>query len=81
MPKRKKVLCIEDDPGTRELLVEVLEEAGFTVHAAEDGMSGIAAIAELRPDVILCDIDLPELSGFEVLERLRALGTGYRHVP
>lgn len=68
----KTILCIEDDPGTRELLVEELEEAGYAVAVAEDGPAGLAAIDRLRPDLILCDVDLPGLSGLELLERLKA---------
>ncbi|WP_207459346.1 response regulator transcription factor [Azospirillum sp. SYSU D00513] len=68
----KTILCIEDDPGTRELLVEELEEAGYAVAVAEDGPTGLAAIDRLRPDLILCDVDLPGLSGLELLERLKA---------
>lgn len=81
MPKRKKVFCIEDDPDTRDLLVEELDEAGFEVHAYADGASGLAAITSQRPDLILCDIDLPELSGLEVLRCIPELGRGVRSIP
>ncbi|WP_035693700.1 response regulator transcription factor [Azospirillum halopraeferens] len=81
MSHRSKILCIEDDPGTRELLEEELAEAGFAVHTAADGESGLTAIAALKPDLVLCDIDMPRLTGFEVLERLRRGGAAARGVP
>ncbi len=67
---RPQILCIEDDPDTAELIVEVLEEEGFRVTVAENGADGLSAIGE-RPDLVLCDIDMPGLSGFEVLQRIR----------
>ena len=81
MADRKKILCIEDDPGTRELLVEELEEAGFTVDAHGDGAAGLAAIAAWRPDLILCDLDLPEISGFDILRSIPQVGAEFRAIP
>ena len=68
--RKPHILCIEDDPGTAELIVEVLEEEGFTVAVAHNGLDGLAALGK-RPDLVLCDIDMPDLSGFEVLEHIR----------
>lgn len=81
MTERKRILCIEDDPGTRELLVEELVEAGFEVDAYGDGTMGLAAIVEWRPDLILCDLDLPGISGFEILATLPQAGTQVRAIP
>lgn len=67
---QSQILCIEDDPGTAELIVEVLEEEGYKVVVAQNGIDGLAALRE-RPDLVLCDIDMPDLSGFEVLQRVR----------
>jgi DNA-binding NarL/FixJ family response regulator len=64
------ILCIEDDPGTAELIVEVLEGEGFSMRVAGSGLEGLSAL-RARPDLVLCDIDLPDVSGFEVLERIR----------
>ncbi|MBP2303059.1 response regulator transcription factor [Azospirillum picis] len=79
--KPKRILCIEDDPDTRGLLVEELEEAGFTVTAAADGLAGLEALKRDRPDLILCDIDLPDVSGLEVLQSIPELGQGMRAIP
>jgi len=68
---QSRILCIEDDPGTAELIVEVLEGEGFRITVAADGLAGLTALGD-RPDLILCDIDLPDVSGFEILERIRA---------
>ncbi|WP_431855232.1 response regulator transcription factor [Azospirillum sp.] len=81
MTERKRILCIEDDPGTRELLVEELEEAGFEVDACGDGTTGLAAIVERRPDLILCDLDLPGLSGFDILGSIPQAGAAVRAIP
>ncbi len=64
------ILCIEDDPGTAELIAEVLEGEGFRISIAGTGLAGLTALEE-RPSLVLCDIDLPDVSGFEVLERIR----------
>ncbi len=63
------VLIIDDE--TFNPLAIVLERYGFRVHTAEDGRSGIEAAERLRPDVVLLDIKLPVLNGFEVLEELK----------
>ena len=66
-----RILCIEDDPGASGLIVEVLEDEGFSVSVAENGLEGLTALDE-RPDLILCDIDLPDLSGLKLLEKIRS---------
>ncbi|KJV10502.1 LuxR family transcriptional regulator [Elstera litoralis] len=68
-----RLLCIEDDPDTRALLVEELEEAGYDVRAAADGADGLTEALSFRPDLILCDVMLPRLSGFDLLEKYGAL--------
>ncbi len=67
------LLCIEDDPDTCELLVEVLTGEGFTVSTVTSGEAGLSALVT-RPDLVLCDIDLPDVSGFDILARIRAGG-------
>lgn len=67
-----RVLIIEDNRDVREMMVLMLAECGYDVHAAEDGHSGIAAAAELRPELALVDIDLPDMSGYEVARGLKS---------
>ena len=69
-PKRK-VLIIEDNMDAALTLADVLELDGFEVRVARDGTSGIALARQLRPDVILCDIGLPDVDGYEVARALR----------
>lgn len=82
MPEdRKKILCIEDDRDTAALIAEDLGERGYEVIAAQDGHAGLAAILAHGPDLVLCDINMPVLSGFEVLERLTAMAPRFQDVP
>lgn len=67
-----KVLIIDDDPVIVEAMSARLDCAGHEVHFASDGKSGLAAAEQLRPDVILLDITLPDMDGFEVNRRLKA---------
>ncbi|MEM8994523.1 MAG: response regulator [Acidobacteriota bacterium] len=67
-----QVLVVEDDPMIRELLRGGLERNGWTVLEAEDGRGALAQIDGAAPDVVLLDLGLPEIDGFEVLRRLRA---------
>ncbi len=65
-----KILCIEDDHEMADLISEELQDRGFTVLLTHDGQTGLDAIERGRPDLVLCDIGLPMLSGFEVLEKV-----------
>lgn len=68
----RKALVIEDNVEIRENIVEVLELAGFRVFVANDGNEGLQVAADMGPDVILCDIMMPGLNGYEVIRELRA---------
>jgi putative SOS response-associated peptidase YedK/DNA-binding response OmpR family regulator len=64
---QKKILCIEDDRETAKLIAEELSGRGFCPLIAYDGRVGLAAIQKRIPDLVLCDLNLPDMSGFEVL--------------
>lgn len=66
----KKVLLIEDDPILRENTAELLELSNYHVETASNGKKGLAKAIELLPDVIVCDIMMPELDGYGVLDGL-----------
>ena len=78
---RKKILCIEDDRETAALIAEELGERGYEVHVAHDGRDGFAAILKVMPDLVLSDISMPVMSGFELLERLTALAPRFANMP
>lgn len=65
-----KVLIIEDEPNIRETIVDTLEFAGYEVATAENGTEGIALALSYQPDLILCDIMMPNGDGYDVLEAL-----------
>jgi DNA-binding response OmpR family regulator len=78
---RKRILCIEDDRETAALLAEELVDRGFEVCIAHDGQEGFSAILRWTPDLVLCDINMPVMSGFEVLERLTAIAPRFGQMP
>ena len=67
-----KVLVVDDEPNIVLSLEFLMQQAGFDVVTAEDGESALASVAEGAPDLVLLDISLPGISGFDVLEQLRA---------
>ena len=69
---KHRILLIEDEPQVRLNLVQLLELEGYTVTAAADGEKGLAAVRAERPDLVLCDITMPQLDGYGVLRELRA---------
>ena len=66
------VLVIDNDASIVELLSFVLEDAGFTVHTALDGDAGVGEALRHRPDIIICDLMMGRMHGFEVLQAIRA---------
>ena len=67
---KNKILVIEDDPRLRENIFEILEAEGYEVDFAENGLIGIEKVEKFLPDLIISDIMMPEVNGFEVLEKL-----------
>jgi DNA-binding NarL/FixJ family response regulator len=76
-----KILCIEDDIQTADLLCEALTDLGYQAAMARDGEDGLAAILSEMPDLVVCDVRMPKMSGFEVLERVAAAGPAYAGIP
>lgn len=66
-----RILAIDDSRTMRDLLRASLEEAGFDVTTAEDGVDGIERLKAAAPDVIITDINMPRLDGFGVIEAVR----------
>ena len=67
-----RILVVDDDPSVRRLLSVQLGLAGHEVHIAVDGQAGLDAIEELDPELVVCDVMMPVLDGWQVLEHLRA---------
>jgi len=67
-----RIVVIEDHKDTAELMVEILSQAGHEVRVAHSGGDGILAAQTLKADVVLCDVGLPDIDGYEVARRLRA---------
>lgn len=65
------VLVIDDEAAIRKLLRVALEREGYAVHEADTAQGGLAEIAYRKPDVIILDLSLPDMDGFEALKRLR----------
>ena len=69
---QKMVLVVEDDPAIRSLLSLTLEAENYRVETAEDGQEALSKLERLRPDVLLLDLMLPRMDGWEVIAALRA---------
>jgi DNA-binding response OmpR family regulator len=70
---RARILVVDDDPSMRDLLRGMLERAGYEVAEAEDGRSGLRDLYAAAPDLVILDINMPDLDGWATLERIRDL--------
>jgi putative two-component system response regulator len=68
----KQILVVDDNPLSRKLLNEMLRAEGFSVLNAASGGEALSTIAKQQPDIVLLDIMMPEMDGFEVVRRLKA---------
>jgi two-component system, cell cycle response regulator DivK len=66
------ILYVEDNPDNRQLVQRALQARGYQFYAAATGLEGVQMATDLRPDVILLDINLPDIDGYEVARRLRS---------
>lgn len=73
MKATRRVLVVDDDLGIRSALHVALEDVGFDVHQASNGFSALRAAERIRPDLILLDLALPDISGPDVLIELRRM--------
>ena len=68
---RRNILVIEDDASTSKLLTSILVRAGYEVHSVRCGTTGIECVADTEPSLVILDIGLPDMNGFEVCKQLR----------
>jgi DNA-binding response OmpR family regulator len=68
---KSRVLVVDDEPDIRGLVVELLERAGYATEAAADGREGLRKLYGSRPDLVVLDVTMPTMDGWDVLERIR----------
>lgn len=71
MPNTKRILIVEDDKFLSEMYATKLKESGFEIEVAYDGEEGLRKMAEFKPDLVLLDIVLPKIDGFEVMQKIK----------
>ena len=67
----KKILVVDDNTDSIMILRSILESQGFTVHTAQSGLEALEIVTRERPDLVLLDVMMPQMSGIEVLERIK----------
>lgn len=67
----KKIFIVEDNPDSRELVVKILKAKGYGIIEAVDGEEALMKLKEQRPDLILMDISIPKIDGYEVTRRIK----------
>ena len=73
-PRRRRVLVVDDEPYILELIVTRLELAGFDTFTARNGDEALRRLAEVKPEAMVLDINMPVMDGFGVLAHMRAQG-------
>ncbi len=70
-PSKRQILVVDDNPGVRETIAMLLRAAGYDVAVAEDGFAALLQLRKTEPDVIVSDLEMPRMSGFELLSVVR----------
>ena len=78
--KEKKVLVVDDDPVVVRLVKELLKSQGYQVETAKDGIDAMVIVKKEKPDLIVLDIMMPELNGYDVLRTLKFTNE-YKEIP
>jgi signal transduction histidine kinase/CheY-like chemotaxis protein len=79
--KRIRVLGVDDNADSRELLKAILQRSSAETSVVGSGQEALAAIRTVRPDVLICDLAMPEMDGYELLEKVRGLEPDIAHLP
>lgn len=72
MDKTKRVVCIEDEPAMIDLIRLILSRKGYTVTGATGGREGLELVQSNQPDIVLLDLMMPDMDGWEVYQKLKA---------
>ncbi|MCK9533108.1 MAG: response regulator [Pseudomonas sp.] len=75
------ILCVEDEVDLREILVEEMRDAGYQVIEASDGKEALVVLQQTRPSLILCDIAMPRMDGYQLLQHIRVQHSELADVP
>lgn len=78
MTTKPRVLIVDDDPGALRLIEFIFGRADYEVHLATGGIAALTKVGEVRPDLIILDVMMPDISGLEVCQQLRAQPTTAR---
>jgi CheY-like chemotaxis protein len=70
-PVRRRILVVDDEEVIRELFTRLLQKEGYEVATAENGFDALLKLKQLKPDVIISDLNMPKMSGFEFLSVVR----------
>src|SRR5687768_17995788 len=73
---RRRVLVVDDEEDILSMLTALLGDEGYEVTTASDGLTGLRRAAEWRPHVILCDLIMPRMNGYDFVENYRRVGDG-----
>lgn len=79
--KKKTILIIDDEPLLRKLLKKRLESAGYAVETASDGEEGYRKIKSRRPDIVISDVLMPKMTGYDLLKKIKKETDGTQHIP
>jgi len=69
--RQPAILVIDDEISVAELIAAILKKSGYTVHIANNGRDGLAKATEIFPDLVITDITMPDMNGYELTERLK----------
>ncbi len=75
-PSKRQVLVVDDDPSVRDSVARLLMSAGYDVPAAEDGLEALSQLNKAMPDIIVSDLNMPRMSGFDLLAVVRSCFPG-----
>jgi DNA-binding response OmpR family regulator len=77
---QKKILVVDDDPSITKMIDKLLSNQGYTIQIAHDGLDGMVQVRKFIPDLILLDIMMPEINGYDVCSNLK-FDDRFKHIP